>query len=629
MKRFKYGLSLLALAACALFAAACNDDETEGVDVVETTRIKEIGYQSAVCVGYVKGACSERGVCYFDAAAPDQLRTVKAPHGGDTFEAALSDLETGRDYSCYVYARVNGQVVKGETKTFRTLEEGLPYLLAGEVRNVEHTSATLDGYVFTSGGSEILERGFCYGTADEPTLDDERCTVVPVEGGLGQMTADLTGLTDKTDYFVRIYLRSDEGLYYSPAASFRTRQYNKPLVSIVGFERRGDKIVVRAKTGVQDAADEELETSRGICVGDTDSYEQGTEYTASTAGIGEYEVEIPADGNVGFIWAWAGNKEGKEISNVATSRASVRLEAGMDVRSRWMAPSFTIENLGIFDAEILEAGVCWSETGADPTVENDHRVYDAKDALVPAAYEMPLFFGLKTATAYRVRAYVTNQYGTSYSKPVEITTRGDLYDAHIRVKAGEGAKLPYMNGWQIILNDVTSAANANVPEGLLSPAFRAVYAGWDTACEAGASHMNGIIYRVRETTDGGAYLEIMFYYRTGAANSLKSFTNKISYQRNDDGTFRFKDYIRVSNAMYNGLSEENKAAIDKVFTYFRDHDFYLEWGARDYEFAQSGTAVDSKNGPIWMVPVDEPDNYWTFTNKHYTQSQLPAVANPF
>ena len=97
MKRFKYGLSLLALAACALFAAACNDDETEGVDVVETTRIKEIGYQSAVCVGYVKGACSERGVCYFDAAAPDQLRTVKAPHDGDTFEAALSDLETGHD----------------------------------------------------------------------------------------------------------------------------------------------------------------------------------------------------------------------------------------------------------------------------------------------------------------------------------------------------------------------------------------------------------------------------------------------------------------------------------------------------------------------------------------------------
>ena len=76
MKRFKYGLSLLALAACALFAGACNDDETEGVDVVETTRVKEIGYRSAVCVGYVKGVCSERGVCYFDAAAPDRVLTL-------------------------------------------------------------------------------------------------------------------------------------------------------------------------------------------------------------------------------------------------------------------------------------------------------------------------------------------------------------------------------------------------------------------------------------------------------------------------------------------------------------------------------------------------------------------------
>lgn len=616
MKRFKYGLSLLALAACALFAAACNDDETEGVDVVETTRIKEIGYQSAVCVGYVRGACSERGVCYFDAAAPDRLRTVKAPHGGDTFEAALSDLETGRDYSCYVYARVNGQVVKGETKTFRTLEEGQPYLLAGEVRNVEHTSATLDGYVFTSGGSEILERGFCYGTADEPTLDDERCTVVPVEGGLGQMTADLTGLADKTDYFVRIYLRSDEGLYYSPAASFRTRQYNKPLVSIVGFERRGDKIVVRAKTGVQDAADEELETSRGICVGNTDSYEQGTEYTASTAGIGEYEVEIPADGNVGFIWAWAGNKEGKEISNVATSRASVRLEAGMDVRSRWMAPSFTIENLGIFDAEILEAGVCWSETGADPTVENDHRVYDAKDALVPAAYEMPLFFGLKTATAYRVRAYVTNQYGTSYSKPVEITTRGDLYDAHIRVGTA-GKYLPYMNAWQIICNDHNTASN-NVPQECLSPFFRdEVYGGWIEACDEGfGTVMNGIIYKLTGETDGVLAIDVLFYYRKTVSSGAVQFTSKLTCARNADGTFRFQTFTPAAT-IDKAKTEKSKEQLRRMFTYFNEHDFYFEWGAEDYEFGTSGQTIDSKNGPLWLVPVDEPENYWTFTNKHY------------
>ena len=113
MKRFKYGLSLLALAACALFTGACNDDETEGVDVVETTRIKKIGYRSAVCVGYVKGICSERGVCYFDEVAPDRILTQIAPQDGDTFEVTLPNLETGHGYSCYVYARVNGQVVKG------------------------------------------------------------------------------------------------------------------------------------------------------------------------------------------------------------------------------------------------------------------------------------------------------------------------------------------------------------------------------------------------------------------------------------------------------------------------------------------------------------------------------------
>ena len=54
-----------------------------------------------------------------------------------------------------------------------------------------------------------------------------------------------------------------------------------------------------------------------------------------------------------------------------------------------------------------------------------------------------------------------------------------------------------------------------------------------------------------------------------------------------------------------------------MFTYFNEHDFYFEWGARDYEFGTSGQKVDTENGPLWLVPVDEPQNYWTFTNKHY------------
>ncbi len=627
MKRFKYGLSLLALAACALFAGACNDDETEGVDVVETTRVKEIGYRSAVCVGYVKGVCSERGVCYFDAAAPDRVLTLKAPQGGDAFEVALPDLETGHDYSCYVYARAGGLVVKGEVKTFRTLEEGEPYLLAGEALNVEHTTATLEGYVFTGGGSEIQERGFCYGPVDDPSLDDEQCTTVSVEGGLGQMTADLTGLADKTDYSVRIYIRNGEGLYYSPVTTFRTRQYNKPGVSIVGFERRGDKIAVRAKTSVQDPADEELATSCGICVGNTDVYEQGTEYTASATGIGEYEVEIAANGNVGYIWAWASNKEGKEISNVATSRASVRLEADMDVRSRWMAPTFTIENLGIFDADITEAGVCWSETGTDPTVANDHKAYTAEGSLVPATYEMPLFFGLKTATAYRVRAYVTNQYGTSYSKAVEITTAPDLFDTHARVTGSGGSAGPDFNAWQIILNDVTNANNANVPESCLSPAFLGIYRGWDTACtNYSGYYMNGIIYQLTAQSDNTFTLKLFFYYRqSNASKSLKSFTSAITCQRNDDNTFQFTAHTTPAGStadIYNKSAADDKLKFDQVFDYFADHRFYLEWGVprADFEALRGTTSGGSENktsGPIWMVPVDEPQNYWTFTEKHY------------
>lgn len=625
MKRFKYGLFLLA-GVCALLAA-CNDDPAEGVDRVETTRIKEIGYESAVCVGYVRGVCSERGVCYADEAAPDRLTTLPAPHDGDTFEVTLTGLAKGHDYVCWVYARVEGAVIRGETKRFRTLEEGEPYLLAGEASEVEHTSATLDGYVFTNGGQEIAERGFCYGPVDEPAVDDERCTVLPVAGGLGRMTAAATGLQDKTDYAVRIYIRTAQGLFYSPAVKFRTRQYNKPLVSIVGFERRGERIVVRAKTTAQEPADEQLEVSCGICVGNTAAYEQGTEYTSAVTAIGEFEVEIAASDQVGYIWAWASNKEGKEISNAATSRASVRLEAEMDVRSRWLAPTFTVENLGIFDADVTEAGVCWSETSAEPTVEGDHRAFETAAPLTPDTYSMPLFFGLKTATHYYLRAYVTNSYGTSYSKAVEITTAPDLFDTHVKVTGSGGAVGPDFNAWQIILNDVTNANNANVPESLLSPAFLGIYRGWDAACtNYQGYYMNGIIYQLTAQSGDTFTLKLFFYYRqSNASKSLKSFTSTITCQRNGDGTFQFTAHTAPAGstaAIYTNAAAEDKLRFDQVFDYFTDHKFYLEWGIPrdDFEKLRGTTSGGSENktsGPIWMVPVDEPQNYWTFTEKHY------------
>lgn len=639
MKRFKYTIFLLALTACTLLCGACEDEQTEGVDLVETTRIKDIGHETAVCVGYVRGTCSERGVCYADLTTPDRIVTLTAKGGGETFEVTLTGLETGHSYTCYVYARANGQIVRGEAKTFRTLEEGQPYLLTGKAINVKHHSATLEGYVFTNGGQEILERGFCYGTAAEPSLDDETCARVTLEGGLGQMSLDVDGLADKTDYYACIYLRTAAGLFYSPVTRFRTLSYNKPRIAITGFERQGEQIVVHAKSSAVDPADEELETACGVIVGTTDDYEQGTVYPAETTTIGEFKVVVPADRNAGYIWAWASNKEGREMSNAATSRASVSLEEKIDVRSRWMAPTFSIENLGILDGDVLEAGVCWSETG-DATVESDRKV--CTEALAPGTYAMPLFYGLKTGTTYRVRAYVTNPYGTAYSKAVEVTTAPDLFDTYAGASGGtvrkRGTQAPYFYGWQVISNDpplsTTSWAYCNnVPHSLLTDAFRTQYDTWNDMLIAGTDYrMSGVIYRITSMTGTeeavtGGEMSMQFYVCKKTSVSGSSYTHTFEFIRNADGTMVFGDKIKWSAASpYSKFSDELKAEVDKVYTYFTEHPFYLEWGVEWETFKDKVTGSTSStvnadhpnrnDGPIWMVPVDEPEKYWTLTNKH-------------
>lgn len=622
MKRFRYSIFLLALAACPLLFGSCEKEQTEGVDLVETTRIKQIGHRTAVCVGYVRGVYAERGVRYADTDEPYRVVTLPDGGGGDTFEATLTGLETGHTYTCCVYALANGKLFLGEAKTFRTLEEGAPYLLTGEAAQVGHRTATLDGYVFTNGGQEILERGFCYGTAAEPTLEDETSVSAAVEGGLGRMTYVAEGLTDKTDYHARIYLRTAKGLFYSPAVEFRTRSYNKPRIAITGFERRGEQIVVQAEASAAEPADEELEIACGVIVGTTDDPTQGTVYTAEKTTFGKFEVAVPADRDAGYIWAWAGNKEGREISNAATSRASIRLEEGMDIRSRWFAPAFTIENLGILEAPVEEAGVCWSETG-EPTLEGGHRAFSAHGAFTPATYRMPLFYGLKAATTYRVRAYVTNSYGTAYSRTAEITTAPDLFDTHVRVTSRGGQKGPDFNAWQVICNDHNTGGN-NVPRESLTPFFgNEIYGGWVDACDKGyGTVMNGIIYKLSGETDGLFKLDVLFYYRKTVSASATQFTSYITFSRNADGSFRFRDFSPHAT-IAKAKTEQSREQLRRMFTYFNEHDFYFEWGIpqADFEKRVAGTTTtgseNKTDGPIWMVPVDEPQNYWTFTDKHY------------
>lgn len=82
--------------------------------------------------------------------------------------------------------------------------------------NITSSSVSVSAVVYEAG--EVVERGFVWGTSPDVTI--ETGTKVACEKGV--MTASLTGLSESTKYYVKIYVKRPGRISYSSANSFVT-----------------------------------------------------------------------------------------------------------------------------------------------------------------------------------------------------------------------------------------------------------------------------------------------------------------------------------------------------------------------------------------------------------------------
>ncbi len=87
------------------------------------------------------------------------------------------------------------------------------------ISNITTVSATATGLIITEGGLSITARGFCWGTATNPTIENSKSTET---GTTGSVTSSLSGLTTGTTYYVRTYATNSSGTAYGNEVSFTT-----------------------------------------------------------------------------------------------------------------------------------------------------------------------------------------------------------------------------------------------------------------------------------------------------------------------------------------------------------------------------------------------------------------------
>ncbi len=96
---------------------------------------------------------------------------------------------------------------------------GLPVVQTLAVSNIGSSSAQTGGNVTDDGGADVSARGVCWSTSPGPTLSNSHDQN---GSGKGSFNSTISGLTDKTTYYVRAYATNNQGTAYGNEVSFTT-----------------------------------------------------------------------------------------------------------------------------------------------------------------------------------------------------------------------------------------------------------------------------------------------------------------------------------------------------------------------------------------------------------------------
>lgn len=192
---------------------------------VETDDVTNVTPNSASCGGNVISdggvGITSRGVCYSKTSNPtisDLL--VNGGTGTGSFTCSLTGLEQNTTYYVRGYATNSVGTAYGIQKSFKT--NGGPTVTTGNVSSITDHSAICTGNVTADGGSSITNRGICWSTAPNPTINSNTATN---GSGLGSFSCEITNLQNNTIYYVRAYAKNSTSVSYGDEKTFTTELF--------------------------------------------------------------------------------------------------------------------------------------------------------------------------------------------------------------------------------------------------------------------------------------------------------------------------------------------------------------------------------------------------------------------
>jgi hypothetical protein len=179
---------------------------------------------------------TERGFVYATSHLPTIANTKVVsytPNSSVTFNETVTGLTFGVTYYIRAYATSSAGTVYSEELVL-TVSNQKAQVSTLPVSDIAETTAVFHGSIDSKGIPEYIEKGFVYSTTfQNPTVDNDR---QPVSGtGTGEYSANISGLTTGTVYYVRAYATNSEGTAYGVLVTFKPELPNYVILPAAGL----------------------------------------------------------------------------------------------------------------------------------------------------------------------------------------------------------------------------------------------------------------------------------------------------------------------------------------------------------------------------------------------------------
>jgi hypothetical protein len=366
---------------------------------------------------------TERGICWNTYGDPtlDDETMQHAAGGVGQYTLRIEGLSFSTKYYVRAYAKNASGIGFGEVLEFETLAEALlPEVSTVEVSNVTSTTATCMGNVASDGGLELTERGVCWSLSATPTTIGSHAAAT--DATLGVFEVAMTGFTPNKIYHVRAYATNAKGTAYGEDLTFTTTE-GLPVVTTSGIT----EITATSAKGGGEVTDQGASnvTERGICWGTSHNPTISGIHASSGTGAGSYTVSMTnlTPNATYYVRAYATNSQGTaygaEVSFTALEGLPEVLTLDVtDIASTTAKGHGKVTDQG--GSAVTERGVCWS-TSPSPTTSGNH----TQSGTGTGEYTVSIS-NLTPGTKYYVRAYATNDQGTTYGEQKDFTTAATL-----------------------------------------------------------------------------------------------------------------------------------------------------------------------------------------------------------